>query len=132
MSMQDPIADMIVRISNAQAVAKHNVNMPLSKVKSAIANVLLEEGYVNRVEAGVDEANKPSLTIELKYFKGEPVIQSIKRVSTPGLRVYKGTNELPMVNSGLGIAIISTSQGLMTDRKARALGLGGEVICYVS
>ena len=132
MSMQDPIADMIIRISNAQAMAKQNVNMPLSKVKSAIANVLLEEGYINRVEAGVDAADKPSLTIELKYFKGEPVIQSIKRVSTPGLRVYKAKNELPTVNSGLGIAIISTSQGLMTDRKARALGLGGEVICYVS
>jgi small subunit ribosomal protein S8 len=130
MSMSDPLADMFTRIRNAQAVGKKAVAMPHSKQKLAVAKVLLEEGYISAVEHS-EETDKPTLTIELKYYQGSPVIESITRISRPGLRVFKGTNELPKVSNGLGVAIISTSKGLMTDRKARSLRQGGEVICQV-
>lgn len=130
MSMQDPIADMFTRIRNAQAAKKVTVTMPASKQKEAIAKVLQAEGYITgyQLEAGV----KPELEITLKYFEGKPVIESIQRVSRPGLRIYKKRNELPTVMGGLGIAVISTSKGLMTDRAARNAGLGGEIIGYVA
>lgn len=130
MSMQDPIADMFTRIRNAQAAKKVTVKMPASKQKEAIAKVLQDEGYITgySVEAGV----KPELEIVLKYFENKAVIESIQRVSRPGLRIYKKRNELPKVMGGLGIAVISTSKGLMTDRAARNAGLGGEVIGYVA
>lgn len=130
MSMQDPIADMFVRIRNAQARAKREVRMPGSKQKLAIAKVLLDEGYIQGYREDQDGAH-PSLVVELKYYAGRPVIERIERVSRPGLRVYKGMTELPRVVGGLGVAIVSTSRGLMTDRQARALGIGGEVICSV-
>lgn len=131
MSMSDPIADMLTRIRNAQCVDKVSVQMPSSKLKVAIAKVLKEEGYIeNFVVAG--ESAKPVLTIELKYYAGRPVIEKIERVSKPGLRIYKGKNDIPQVMNGLGVAILSTSKGLMTDRKARTTGIGGEVICYVA
>ena len=128
--MTDPIADMFTRIRNGQSAAKTAVTMPSSKLKVAIANLLKEEGYISdfSVEAGV----KPELTVELKYFEGKEVIETIKRVSRPGLRVYKGSTELPQVLAGLGIAIVSTSKGLMTDRAARTAGLGGEIIGFVA
>ena len=127
MSMSDPIADMFTRIRNGQAAGKAAVRMPSSKVKIAIANLLKEEGYI--IGASVDaEEGKPILTVDLKYFRGKPVIDSITRVSRPGLRVYKGKKELPSVQGGLGVAIVSTSQGLMTDRAARAAGQGGEIL----
>ncbi len=130
MSMQDPIADMLTRIRNALAVEKQIVSMPSSKMKKAIADVMKEEGYIS--DYSVAEAGgKAELKIELKYFQGRPVIEMMKRISRPGLRTYKGKSELPAVNGGLGIAIISTPGGLMTDRAARAAGLGGEVICFV-
>lgn len=129
MSMQDTLADMITRIRNAQLAAKTTVSMPSSKMKVSVANVLREEGYVNSVS--VEEGVKPTLTIELKYFDGKPVIEEIKRVSRPSLRQYKASADLPKVEAGLGVAIISTSKGLMTDRAARAAGIGGEVICTV-
>ena len=131
MSMTDPIADMLTRIRNAQMAAKAQVSMPVSKIKLAIADVLKTEGYINDftiVEAG----NKKELTINLKYFEDKPVIETIQRVSRPGLRVYKGKDELPKVLGGLGIAIISTSNGVMTDRAAREAGYGGEVLCIVA
>ncbi|MDU8925104.1 30S ribosomal protein S8 [Pasteurellaceae bacterium LIM206] len=130
MSMQDPIADMLTRIRNGQAANKVAVSMPSSKLKVAIANVLAEEGYVESVK--VLEGVKPELEITLKYFQGKPVVESIQRVSRPGLRIYKRKDELPKVMGGLGVAVISTSKGVMTDRKARQEGLGGEVICYVA
>jgi len=128
--MTDPIADMLTRVRNAQAASKHDVTMPASKLKMAIAKVLLDEGYINGFES--DGAAKPSLTITLKYYEGRPVIDNIKRVSRPGLRIYKNKDELPRILNGLGIAIVSTSAGVMTDREARATGRGGEIICTVS
>ena len=128
--MTDPIADMFTRIRNGQSAAKTAVKMPSSKVKVAIANLLKEEGYIS--EFSVAEGVKPELTVELKYFEGKEVIEVIKRVSRPGLRVYKGAQELPKVLAGMGIAIISTSKGLMTDRAARSAGLGGEVLGFVA
>jgi small subunit ribosomal protein S8 len=130
MSMQDPIADMFVRIRNAQARAKRETVMPASKQKAAIAEVLKSEGYISDFRMD-DTATHPNIVIELKYYQGRPVIEKIQRVSRPGLRVYKGTEELPKIVGGLGIAIVSTSRGLMTDREARAQGIGGEVICSV-
>ncbi len=130
MSMQDPLADMLTRIRNAQMAAKPAVVMPSSKLKIAVANVLLQEGYIaaQRVEE-ID--GKASLHIDLKYFQGKPVIAEIDRISSPGLRAYKGKGDLPKVRNGLGIAIVSTSKGLMTDRAARQAGVGGEVLCTV-
>ena len=130
MSMQDPIADMLTRIRNAQMAEKKSVVMPSSKVKTAIANVLLEEGYITSFQPSEIDG-KPALAIELKYFNGRPVIEKIDRVSRPGLRIYKAANDLPKVNAGLGITIISTSKGMMADRAARAEGVGGEIICSV-
>lgn len=129
--MTDPIADLLTRIRNAHHAEKIELTMPSSKIKSAIAKVLQEEGYIEGFAAN-DNDGKQELTIKLKYFEGEPVIEDIKRVSRPGLRVYKGAEELPKVNGGLGIAIISTSKGIMTDRAARKAGVGGEVLCSVS
>ncbi|AMP36403.1 30S ribosomal protein S8 [Ralstonia insidiosa] len=131
MSMSDPIADMLTRIRNAQAVEKASVVMPSSKLKVAIAKVLKDEGYIDEF-AVTEQGGKSTLTIGLKYYAGRPVIERLERVSKPGLRVYKGRNEIPQVMNGLGVAIISTPQGLMTDRRARATGVGGEVICYVA
>ena len=131
MSMSDPIADMLTRIRNAQSVEKSAVVMPSSKVKVAIAKVLKDEGYVEEFVVNENEG-KPELHISLKYYAGRPVIEKIERVSRPGLRIYKGSQELPKVINGLGIAIISTSGGVMTDRKARANGVGGEVLCIVA
>lgn len=131
MSMSDPIADMLTRIRNGQAVGKVTVSMPSSKQKVAIAQLLKDEGYLSDYAVS-DESGKGVLNVDLKYFQGVPVIESIKRVSRPGLRIYKGSKELPKVRGGLGIAIISTSKGLMTDRAARAAGHGGEVLAYVA
>ena len=130
MSMQDPIADMLTRIRNGQAANKVAISMPSSKLKVAIANVLAAEGYIESVK--VLEGAKPELEITLKYFQGKPVVESIQRVSRPGLRIYKRKDELPKVMGGLGIAVVSTSKGVMTDRAARQAGLGGEIICYVA
>jgi small subunit ribosomal protein S8 len=130
MSMQDPIADMLTRIRNAQARAKREVMIPASKRKSAIAEVLKSEGYIADYRMAEGTAH-PQMVVELRYFNGRPVIEKIDRVSRPGLRVYRGGDELPKIVGGLGIAIVSTSRGLMTDRAARALGIGGEVICSV-
>ncbi|TKB43941.1 30S ribosomal protein S8 [Thalassotalea mangrovi] len=130
MMMTDPIADMFTRIRNGQAAHKVAVTMPSSKLKVAIANLLKEEGYINGFEVSADA--KPQLEVTLKYFEGKEVIETIKRVSRPGLRVYKGRDELPQVLAGLGIAIVSTSKGLMTDRAARNAGLGGEIIGIVA
>lgn len=131
MSMTDPIADMLTRIRNGQSAGKKNVKIPSSKLKIAIAKVLKEEGYIAdyKVEA---IGSHSEMTVELKYFNGVPVIESVKRISRPGLRIYRSKDELPKVLGGLGIAIVSTSNGVMTDRAARALGHGGEVICTVS
>ena len=131
MSMTDPIADMLTRIRNAQMAEKAEVRMPSSKVKVSIAKVLKDEGYVGGY-AVEENAGKATLAIELKYYQGEPVISLIRRVSTPGLRSYKGKDELPKVQDGLGIAIVSTSHGVMTDSAARAAGHGGEILCYVA
>lgn len=128
--MTDPIADMFTRIRNGQSAAKTAVTMPSSKLKVAIANLLKEEGYIS--DFAVVEGAKPELSVELKYFEGKEVIETIKRVSRPGLRVYKGSNELPKVLAGMGIAIVSTSKGLMTDRAARSAGLGGEILGFVA
>ncbi len=128
--MQDPISDMLTRIRNGQAASKVSVKMPSSKQKVAIAAVLKAEGYVSDFSVAGD--TKPELEVTLKYFEGKKVIDTIKRVSRPGLRIYKGTSDLPKVMAGLGIAIISTSQGVMTDRAARKASIGGEIICYVS
>jgi small subunit ribosomal protein S8 len=128
--MQDPISDMLTRIRNGQAASKVSVKMPSSKQKVAIAAVLKAEGYVSDFSVAGD--TKPELEVTLKYFEGKKVIDTIKRVSRPGLRIYKGASDLPKVMAGLGIAIISTSHGVMTDRAARKASIGGEIICYVS
>ena len=129
MSMQDPIADMLTCIRNAHHRSKPEVTMPSSKLKVSVAKVLQEEGYINGFNVSDDV--KPTLTVDLKYFDGKPVIEEIKRMSKPSLRQYSGSNDLPQVRSGLGIAIISTSKGVMTDRAARAAGIGGEILCTV-
>lgn len=130
MSMTDPIADMLTRLRNAQMSNKASVSMPSSKTKLAIANVLLSEGYITTVN--VEEGPKPTLSIGLKYFEGRPVMDMIKRISKPGLRIYKSKNDLPSVMGGLGVAVISTPKGIMSDRAAREAGIGGEVICTVA
>lgn len=132
MSMSDPIADMLTRIRNGQHVGMESVTMPSSGRKEAIAKVLQDEGYVAGFSVEAAPGNKKNLTIELKYFEGKPVIEKIQRLSRPGLRIYKQKDELPNILGGLGVAIISTSKGLMTDRAARSQGIGGEVICLVS
>ncbi|MDR6502892.1 small subunit ribosomal protein S8 [Burkholderia ambifaria] len=129
--MSDPIADMLTRIRNAQMVEKVSVAMPSSKVKVAIAQVLKDEGYIDDFAVKAEGA-KAELNIALKYYAGRPVIERLERVSKPGLRVYRGRNDIPQVMNGLGVAIVSTPKGVMTDRKARATGVGGEVICYVA
>jgi len=129
--MQDPIADMLTRIRNGLSAGKKNVSMPSSKVKISIANVLKDEGYISDIKKD-EKDGKAELSIELKYYQGRPVIDMIKRVSKPSLRIYKKSNELPRVLDGLGIAIVSTSRGVMTDRAARKSGHGGEVLCIVS
>ena len=131
MSMSDPIADMLTRIRNAQASEKVTVAMPASKLKAAIAKVLKDEGYIDDFKVS-QELAKPQLEIALKYYAGRPVIEKIERMSRPGLRIYKSTRDIPQVMNGLGIAIVSTSKGVMTDRKARASGVGGEVLCIVA
>ena len=131
MSMSDPIADMLTRIRNGQQAQKASVSMPSSKLKVAIAKVLQDEGYIDGF-AVRDEAGKASLDVTLKYYAGRPVIERIERVSRPGLRVYKGAGAIPQVMNGLGVAIVTTPKGVMTDRKARATGVGGEVLCYVA
>ena len=131
MSMSDPIADMLTRIRNAQGVQKTTVAMPSSKVKVAIANVLKDEGYIEDFAVTTADG-KVELKIGLKYYAGRPVIERLERVSRPGLRIYKGKDDIPQVMNGLGVAIVSTPKGVMTDRKARATGVGGEVICYVA
>ena len=131
MSMTDPIADMFTRIRNAQATGKRTVAMPASRVKQALAKLLKDEGYVADVQMGSTDG-KPTLEIALKYYEGKPVIARLERVSRSGLRAYRGKDELPKILAGLGVAIISTSQGLMTDRQARAAGVGGEVLCLVA
>jgi len=131
MSMSDPIADMLTRIRNAQMAEKVTVAMPSSKIKTAIAKLLNDEGYVDGFKV-LDNAGKPTLEIALKYYADRPVIEKIQRVSRPGLRVYKGSEDLPRVMNGLGIAIVSTPKGLMTDHKARTNGIGGEVLCIVA
>lgn len=131
MSMSDPIADMLTRIRNAQAVDKSVVKMPSSKLKVAIAQVLKDEGYIDGFGVKNDEG-KAELEISLKYYAGKPVIERIERVSRPGLRIYKGRDAIPQVMNGLGVAIVTTPKGVMTDRKARQTGVGGEVLCYVA
>lgn len=131
MSMSDPIADMLTRIRNAQAVQKAKVTMPASKVKTGIAGVLKEEGFINDFR-DVEADGKPALEITLRYMNGRGVIESMKRVSSPGLRQYRGKSELPKIQNGLGVAVISTSKGIMTDAAARAAGEGGEVLCIVT
>jgi small subunit ribosomal protein S8 len=131
MSMSDPIADMLTRIRNAQSTNKPTVSMPASKLKGAIASVLKDEGYID--DFAVQDINgKPQLNISLKYYAGRPVIEKIDRVSRPGLRVYRGSQDIPKVMNGLGVTIVSTSKGVMTDRKALAAGVGGEVLCVVA
>ena len=134
MSMTDPIADMLIRIRNAQMVGHTETVMPASKLKSAIAKVLKDEGYIEdfAVREKTGDAAKKELAIALKYYAGKPVIERLERVSKPGLRVYKGRDDIPRVMNGLGVAILSTSRGVMTDRKARADGVGGEVLCIVA
>jgi len=129
--MTDPIADMLTRIRNGQRAGKVSVSMPSSKLKSAIAQVLKDEGYIADY-AVQDNAGKAQMNVDLKYYEGQPVIDSLKRVSRPGLRIYKASDEIPKVQGGIGVAIVSTSKGVMSDRAARAAGEGGEVLCYVS
>ena len=131
MSMSDPIADMLTRIRNAQLAEKLSVAMPSSGVKTSIAQVLKDEGYIEDFKVR-DEDGKSTLEVALKYYAGAPVIEKIERVSRPGLRIYKGRDDIPKIMNGLGIAIVSTSKGVMTDRKARATGIGGEVLCIVA
>ena len=131
MSMSDPIADMLTRIRNAQMVQKAAVVMPSSKLKVAIAQVLKDEGYIDGFKV-VAAGGKTELEVALKYYAGRPVIERIERVSRPGLRIYKGRDEIPQVMNGLGVAIVTTPKGVMTDRKARQSGVGGEVLCYVA
>jgi small subunit ribosomal protein S8 len=130
MSMSDPIADMLTRIRNAQSVDKTAVTMPSSKLKVAIAQVLKDEGYIDGF--AVKGEQMAELEIALKYYAGRPVIERIERVSRPGLRIYRGRHDIPNVMNGLGVAIVTTPKGVMTDRKARAAGIGGEVLCYVA
>ncbi|HFO1171175.1 TPA: 30S ribosomal protein S8 [Pseudomonas aeruginosa] len=129
MSMQDPLADMLTRICNAQMAEKTVVSMPSSKLKAAVAKVLKDEGYI--ADFQISSEVKPQLSIELKYFEGKPVIEEVKRISRPGLRQYKSVEQLPKVRGGLGVSIVSTNKGVMTDRAARAAGVGGEVLCTV-
>jgi small subunit ribosomal protein S8 len=131
MSMTDPVADMLTRIRNAQSAAKAEVQMPSSKLKVAIGKVLKDEGYIEDYSV-VESGSKASLTIALKYYQGKPVIEQIRRISKPGLRIYRAKDDLPSVLGGLGVAIVSTSKGVMTDRTAKANGLGGEVLCTVA
>ncbi len=131
MSMSDPIADMLTRIRNAQSVNKPTVSMPSSKLKTAIAAVLKDEGYIEDFSVQTVDG-KPQLNVALKYYAGRPVIESISRVSRPGLRIYRGSQNMPKVMNGLGVTIVSTSKGVMTDRKAQAAGVGGEVLCVVA
>lgn len=131
MSMSDPIADMLTRVRNAQKAEKVDVTMPSSKLKVAIANVLKNEGYIDSFNVA-QEGAKSSLTIVLKYYAGAPVIEKIERVSRPGLRIYKGAGDFPKVMNGLGISIVSTSKGVMTDKQALAAGVGGELLCVVA
>ncbi len=131
MSMNDPISDMLTRIRNAQQAEKVSVSMPSSKLKAAIAKVLKDEGYIEDF-AVRGETSRPELEVSLKYYAGSPVIEKIERVSRPGLRIYKPSRDIPRVMNGLGVAIVSTPQGVMTDRKARGLGIGGEVLCIVA
>ncbi|QCI26914.1 30S ribosomal protein S8 [Buchnera aphidicola (Thelaxes californica)] len=130
MSMQDPIADMLTRIRNAQKASKVSVSMPSSNLKLSISHVLKEEGYIDTFEVKIKKIK--ILEIYLKYFHGKPVVEFIQRVSTPGLRIYRKKNNIPKILEGLGISIISTSKGVMTDQKARKIGIGGEILCYVS
>jgi len=132
MSMSDPIADMLTRIRNAHHAEMATVSMPTSGTKKAIAEVLKAEGYIKSISEGKDDNGFPSLKLTLKYYQGSPVIEMIKRVSKPGCRVYTGKDDIPTVKKGLGITIVSTSKGIMTDRSARKAGVGGEVICYVA
>ncbi|WP_457875209.1 30S ribosomal protein S8 [Pseudomonas aeruginosa] len=129
MSMQDPLADMLTRIRNAQMAEKTVVSMPSSKLKAAVAKVLKDEGYI--ADFQISSEVKPQLSIELKYFEGKPVIEEVKRISRPGLRQYKSVEQLPKVRGGLGVSIVSTNKGVMTDRAARAAGVGGEALCTV-
>ena len=131
MSMSDPIADLLTRIRNAQMVARTSVSVPSSKVKIAIAQVLKDEGYIDGFQVKTADG-KSELEIALKYYAGRPVIERIERVSRPGLRIYKGRHDIPTVMNGLGVAIVTTPKGVMTDRKARQVGIGGEVLCYVA
>ena len=131
MSMSDPIADMLTRIRNGQMRNKVSVSMPSSKIKQAIASVLKDEGYIESYSVSV-VLGKPTLNVDLKYYAGQPVIEKIQRISKPGLRIYKDSDNLPSVMNGLGVAILTTSKGVMTDIKARAAGIGGEVLCYVA
>jgi small subunit ribosomal protein S8 len=131
MSMSDPIADMLTRIRNGQMVEKATVKMPSSKLKNAIAQVLKDEGYIDDFKV-LENGGLPEMEVALRYYAGRPVIEKIERISRPGLRIYKGREGLPRVMNGLGVAIVSTSQGVMTDRKARSLGVGGEVLCVVA
>lgn len=131
MSMSDPIADLLTRIRNAQMVSRQTVELPASKLKVAILKVLKEEGYIDGYSVA-GEGSKKTITVELKYYAGRPVIERLERVSKPGLRVYKGRDALPKVMNGLGVAIVTTPKGVMTDRKARSTGVGGEVLCYVA
>jgi small subunit ribosomal protein S8 len=130
--MQDPIADMLTRIRNSQAAQKNAVSMPSSKLKVAVAQLLKDEGFIKDCRVEVKDEAKPTLKLVLKYFQGQPVVESVQRVSRPGLRIYKKKGALPTVMAGLGIAIVSTSKGIMTDYAARQSGLGGEILCYVA
>jgi len=131
MSMSDPISDMLTRIRNAQAVQKSTVNIPASKVKTGIASVLKDEGYIVDFR-DIEVAGKPTLEVTLKYMQGKGVIETLKRASRPGLRIYRGKDDLPKILNGLGTAVISTSEGIMTDTSARAAGQGGEILCFVT
>ena len=131
MTMQDPMADMLTRIRNAQRAKIQHVTMPSSKLKVAVASVLKEEGFIEECNVTDVDGGKPNLNIALRYYEGEPVIEQIKTISRPGLRQYKGKDEIPVVNGGLGVVILSTNKGVMTDRTARSQGLGGELICSV-
>lgn len=132
MSMQDTVADMLTRIRNGQMAHKASVDMPGSKFKKAIADLLVDEGYLSSASLESGEANKQVLSVELKYFEGKPVIEMLKRYSRPGLRQYRGKDEIPSVQQGLGVTIVSTSKGIMSDRAARDQGLGGEVVAFVA
>lgn len=132
MSMTDPIADFLTRLRNGQTARKKSVRCPSSKAKEAIARVLQDEGYILGFDVASEEGNKKTMTVALKYFDGKPVIERIERISTPSLRVYKASDEIPTVLGGLGVAIVSTSAGVVTDKQARAAGQGGEVLCVVA